>query len=105
MSEGELNELKENQDKVKAMQEELRPEASDSVKMTFIIDEIAKKEEVDVSDQELMQVIYYEALMSGQNPQETMEYYKQNNILPAIKMSMIEEKLMTKLFDEKAEAK
>jgi trigger factor len=105
MSEDELNELKENQDKVKAMQEELRPEASDSVKMTFIIDEIAKKEEVDVSDQELMQVIYYEALMSGQNPQETMEYYKQNNILPAIKMSMIEEKLMTKLFDEKAEAK
>jgi trigger factor len=105
LSEDELNELKDNEDKVKAMQDELRPEACDSVKMTFIIDEIAKAESIDVSDQELMQVIYYEALMSGQNPEETLTYYKENNILPAIKMSMIEEKLMTKLFDEKAESK
>jgi trigger factor len=105
LSEDELNELKDNEDKVKAMQDELRPEACDSVKMTFIIDEIAKAESIDVTDQELMQVIYYEALMSGQNPEETLTYYKENNILPAIKMSMIEEKLMTKLFDEKAESK
>jgi trigger factor len=105
LSEDELNELKDNEDKVKSMQDELRPEACDSVKMTFIIDEIAKAESIDVTDQELMQVIYYEALMSGQNPEETLTYYKENNILPAIKMSMIEEKLMTKLFDEKAESK
>jgi trigger factor len=104
MSEDELNALKEDEEKIKTMQEEVRPEAEDSVKMTFIIDEISKKESIEVSDQELMQVIYYEALMSGQNPEDTLKYYKENNVLPAIKMSMIEEKLITKLFDEKVEA-
>jgi trigger factor len=105
MSEEELNALKDDKEKIEAMREEAKPDAQDSVKMTFLIDEIAKLEEVEVNDNELMQVIYYEALMSGQNPQEALEYYKENNILPAIKMSMIEEKLLTKLFDEKAETK
>jgi trigger factor len=101
MSDNELNELKNNQDKIKMMQDDLRPEASNNVKMTFIVDEIARIENIDVTEQELMQVIYYQALMQGQNPEDTLKYYKENNILPAIKMSMIEEKLISKLFDEK----
>jgi trigger factor len=48
-----------------------------------------------------MQTLYYEALMSGQNPQQIMEYYKENNLLPAVRMSMIEHKLIQQLFDNK----
>jgi len=35
--------------------------------------------------------------MSGQDPQQIIEYYQKNNLLPAIKMSMIEDKLFGKL--------
>ncbi|WP_024791276.1 trigger factor [Lebetimonas sp. JS032] len=101
MSPAEIKELQENPEKVKELREKLLPEAKDRVKLTFLVDTIAKKENVDVSDQELSQVIYYEALMQGQNPQDVIKYYQENNLLPVIKMNMIEEKLLNKLLDDK----
>ncbi len=93
----ELQELQGNEEKIKQMREELRDEATESVKATFIVDALAKKEEVDVSDQEVTQAIYYEAMMQGQNPQEVLEQYEKNGYLSAVKMAMIEDKLFTKL--------
>jgi len=101
MSPAELKELQENPEKLKELREKLLPEAKDRVKLTFIIDAIAKKEGVDVSDQELTQILYYEALMQGQNPQDVIKYYQENNLLPVIKMNLIEEKLLNKLLEEK----
>ncbi len=101
MSEEERKEYQENVEKVKEKREEFREEAKKSVKLTFIVDELAKKEQIDVSDQELSSTIYFEALQTGRNPQELLEYYKNNNLLPAIKMAMIEDKLFSKLFDNK----
>ncbi|WP_457596862.1 trigger factor [Hydrogenimonas sp.] len=103
MSEAELAELRENEEKVKELRESLRDEAAKSVKATFIIDALAKKEGVDVSDQEMMQTIYYEAMSMGQDPQQTFEYYQKQNLLPAIKMAMIEDRLLTKLLNDKKE--
>lgn len=97
MSKEEIEELKGNSEKIKAMREELRGEASDSVKATFIVDALAKAENISVNDQEVSQVIYYEAMMSGQDPQRVMEYYNKNNLLPAIKMGIVEDKLFSKL--------
>jgi len=37
----------------------------------------------------------------GQDPQQTFEYYKNQNLLPAIKMAMIEDRLLTKLLNDK----
>ena len=48
-----------------------------------------------------MQVLYYEAMQMGQNPQEVVKQYQEAGYLPAIKMSMIEEKVISKLLDEK----
>jgi trigger factor len=101
MSEEELTALKGDQEKVNEIRESFRDEANNSVKLTFIIDEVAKAEGVAVNDDEVMQTLYYEALMSGQNPQEIMEYYKSNNLLPAVKMQMIEHKLIHQLLDNK----
>ena len=101
MSPAELKELQENPEKVKELKEKLLPEAKDRVKLTFIIDAIAKKEGIDVTDQELTQILYYEALMQGQNPQDVVKYYQENNLLPVIKMNLIEEKLLNKLLEEK----
>ena len=97
MSEEELNSFKENPEKVEALREEVRADAVASVKATFIVDALAKKEDVSVDDQEVSQAIYYEAMMSGQDPQEVIKYYQENNLLPAVKMGMIEDKLFGKM--------
>ncbi len=97
MSEDELNGFKDNPEKVEALREEVRADAVASVKATFIVDALAKKEEVAVDDQEVSQAIYYEAMMSGQDPQEVIKYYQDNNLLPAVKMGMIEDKLFGKM--------
>ncbi len=97
MSEEELNSFKDNPEKVEALREEVRADAEASVKATFIVDALAKKEEVSVDDQEVSQAIYYEAMMSGQDPQQVIKYYQENNLLPAVKMGMIEDKLIGKM--------
>ncbi len=103
MSEEELEELRSNEEKVKELRESLREDAEKSVRATFIVDALARKEGVDVSEQEMMQTIYYEAMSMGQDPQQTFEYYQKQNLLPAIKMAMIEDRLLTKLLNDKNE--
>jgi len=97
MTEEELNSFKDNPEKVDALRDEVKPDAIASVKATFIVDALAKKEEITVEDQEVSQAIYYEAMMSGQDPQEVIKYYQDNNLLPAVKMGMIEDKLFGKM--------
>jgi len=102
MSEDEIKTLQEDAEKIEKMREEAKPEATKSVKATFIVDALAKVENVDVPDQEVTQTIYYEAMMSGQDGRALIEQYEKAGYLPAIKMSMIEQKVITKLLDEKA---
>ncbi len=102
MSEDELNELKKDQEKIEAMREEVTPDATNSVKATFIVDALAKAEDVSVTDQEVTQTLYYEAMMQGQDGQALIKQYEEAGYLPAIKMSMIEQKVINKLLDEKA---
>ena len=101
MNEDEIKVLQENPSKVEEMRNELKEDAVNSVKATFIIDALAKAEDVKVTDQEVMQVLYYEAMQMGRNPQEVVKQYQEAGYLPAIKMSMIEEKVISKLLDEK----
>ena len=101
MSEEEIQELKNDPQKLQALREELRPEAQQSVKATFIVDALAKEEGVSVEDQEVVQTIYYEALQMGRNPQEILEAYQKQGLLPAIKMAMIEDRLLSKLLAKK----
>lgn len=97
MSEEELNDFKENPQKVDVLRDEVRDDAAASVKATFIVDALAKAEAVKVEDQEVSQAIYYEAMMSGQDPQQVIKYYQENNLLAAVKMGMIEDKLFAKM--------
>ncbi len=100
MSEEEIENLRANPDMVKQMQDEARPEAAANVKATFIIDALAKAEGVTVSDQEVTQTLYYEAMMSGQDGRAMIEQYEKAGYLPMIKMSMIEAKVMAKILNE-----
>lgn len=102
MNEEEIKALQEDASKVEALRDELREDAAKSVKATFIVDALSKAEDVTVSDQEVSQILYFEAMQMGQNPQEVLKQYQQAGYLPAIKMSMIEDKVITKLLDEKS---
>ena len=97
MTEEELATYKDNEEKINELRDSVRADAIDSVKATFIVDALAKKEEITVDDQEVSQAIYYEAMMSGQDPQQVIKYYQENNLLPAVKMGMIEDKLFGKM--------
>ncbi len=98
LSEEEIKEYSGNPEKIKEKREEFRSEAEKSVKLTFIVDELAKQEGINVSDQEVLQMIYFEAMQQGANPKEYLEFYEKQGVLPAIKMSIIEERLFNKLF-------
>jgi len=97
MSEDELAEYKDNDEKIDELRESVKDDAIRSVKATFLVDALAKKEGIEVNDQEVSQTIYYEAMMSQQDPQQVIEYYQKNNLLPAVKMGMIEDKLFAKI--------
>ena len=102
MNEEEIKALQEDSSKVESLRDELREDAAKSVKATFIVDALSKAEDVTVSDQEVSQILYFEAMQMGQNPQEVLKQYQEAGYLPAIKMSMIEDKVITKLLDEKS---
>ncbi len=101
MSEDELNEIKDDADKIKELRETFREDAAASVKATFIIDALGKAESVEVPEQEVMQTIYFEAMQMGQDPAQAYEHYKNAGYLPAIQMAMVEDKILSKLLNDK----
>ena len=101
MSEDEIKELRENAEKLAELRETFREEAQKSVRATFIIDSLAQSKNVKVEEQEVMQTIYYEAMQMGQDPQKTYEQYKEAGYIPAIQMSMVEDKVLSALLNAK----
>ena len=101
MAEAELEELRNDVEKLKALRETFRDEASRAVKATFIVDALARAEEIAVSEQELMQTIYFEAMQMGQDPAAIYKHYQESGYLPAIQMAMIEDRVLSKLLNDK----
>lgn len=101
MSEDEIKELRENADKLNELRETFREDAEKSVRATFIIDALAQAEGVKVDENEVMQTIYYEALQTGQDPQKAYEQYKEAGYIPAIQMSMVEDRVLSGLLNKK----
>jgi len=100
LSEDEIKEYSENPEKITEKREEYRKAAVDSVKLTFIVDELAKAEKIKIEDQEVMQMIYFEAMQQGQDPKAYYEQYEKQGVLPAIKMSITEDRLFSQLFSK-----
>lgn len=99
LKEEELKELQENMDKAKQKRESFKGEAEKSVKLTFIVDTYAKQNNIQVSDNELYQMLYYEAMMSGRNPREVVENYEKSGMFPAIKMTILENKVLNHILE------
>lgn len=100
-SQKELDEIRGDSDKYQKKRESFRNEAQKSVKFTFVVDELARLRGVSVSDNEVVQAVYFEAYRHNQDPKALLESYQQQGILPAIKMSLIESKLFNDIFAPK----
>ncbi len=101
MSEEEITELRDNADKVQEIRETFREDAQRAVKATFIVDALARAENISVNEQELMQTIYFEAMQMGQDPAAVYKNYQESGYLPAIQMAMIEDRVLSKLLNDK----
>ncbi|MBL0708476.1 MAG: trigger factor [Sulfurimonas sp.] len=101
MKEEEIKELREDEEKLNKLRDTFREDAQKSVRATFIIDALALEEEVKVEEQEVIQTIYQEAMQTGRDPRETFEQYKTSGYIPAIQMSMVKDKVLSKLLDAK----
>jgi len=101
MSEDEIKELREDESKLTTLRETFREDAEKSVRATFIIDTLAQAENVKVEEQEVMQTIYYEAMQMGQDPQAAFDQYKNAGYIPAIQMSMVEDRVLSSLLNAK----
>jgi trigger factor len=93
MSEEERKALSEDKEKFHALRESLRAEARDTIKIALIVDALAKKEGLEVDEQEILSALYYQAMMAGQDAQELVNYYKENNLMTAAKMGLTQDKL------------
>jgi trigger factor len=101
MSEDEIKEVRESIEKLEELRETFREDAQKSVKATFIIDALAAVENIKVTEQEVMQTIYYEAMQMGQDPKKAYDQYKEAGYLPAVQMSMVEDRVLSQLLNAK----
>ncbi|MFC3868161.1 trigger factor [Helicobacter equorum] len=104
MSKEEFDTLKNDEQKARQKRDSFKEDAKKSVQITFIMDALARKHNIVIQDNEALQTIYYEAMMTGQDPKAAIEYYQKSNLLPAIKMAMIEDRVLTFLLDSKLES-
>jgi trigger factor len=104
LKEEEVAEYQKDETKVTALREEFKAEASERVKTTLLIDEIAKKESITITDQEVNSAIYYEAMQMQQDPKAMFEHYEKQGLLPMVKMSMLEDRVLSHLLNKKLKA-
>ncbi len=89
--------IHEDREKFYKLRVSLTPVARDAIKTALIVEALAKKEGLEVDEQEIQSALYYQAMMSGQDAQELMNYYRENNLLTAAKMGLTEDKLFGKM--------
>lgn len=97
MTQEEKDAFNANKENFHALRNVLREEAQNSIKTALIVDALAKKEGLEVDEQEILSALYYQAMMAGQDAQELVTYYKENNLMTAAKMGLTEDKLFGKM--------
>lgn len=102
-SQEELDKLKDNKEEQEKLKQEHKQEAEERVKATFLITEIAKKERIEIDDNLVMQRVYMQALYAGANPDDYIKQYEEANMLPGVKMMLMEESVINTLFTKKLE--
>jgi len=97
MSKEEHERHKGSTDMFQKLRAEVRQEAENSIKIALIVEALAKKENIKVDEHEIQAALYYQAMMSGQDPDDLLKYYKEHNLMTSAKMSLTEDKLFGRM--------
>jgi len=81
------------------LKEKFRPEAELIVKSQLILLEIAEKEELTVTNEEVDQKIAITAYQMGVDPEVLREFYIKNNLMFALRDSILADKAMEKVYE------
>ncbi len=92
-TEDEHKTYKEDKGKFLELRESMREEAEKTIKIALIVEALAKKEGIDVHEQEVHAALGYQAMVTGQDAQELVKYYEDNNLMTSAKMGLTEDKL------------
>ncbi|MEA3371757.1 MAG: trigger factor [Campylobacterota bacterium] len=83
----------EDKGKFMELRESVREEARNGIKISLIVESLAKKEGIDVHMNEVHAALGYQAMMTGQDAQELVKYYEDNNLMTSAKLGLTEDKL------------
>jgi len=97
MSKEEHEEYRKNKDMFQQLRKKVEPEAKNAIKIALIVDALAKKEGISVDEHEIQAALYYQAMMSKQDPDALLKYYKEHNLMTSAKMSLTEDKLFGRM--------
>ncbi len=81
------------------LKEKFRPEAEEIVKSQLVLLEIAEKEDITVTNEEVEQKIALTAYNMGVDPQTLREFYIKNNLMFALRDSILADKAMEKVYE------
>ena len=93
LSEDEQKTYMDDKEKFQTFRNSLRENARTTIKSALIIEALAKKEGIEVHEQEIQAALGYQAMMTGQDAQELLKYYQENNLMTSAKMGLTEDKL------------
>ncbi|AHF98013.1 hypothetical protein DESACE_06020 [Desulfurella acetivorans A63] len=91
--------LKQEEYKPAKLRERFEPEAVKRVKATFLLLEIADKENIDVSGEEVRNAIEKEANISGKSFEQLYKEYEEKGMLPLIKVDLLSDKVLDFLLE------
>lgn len=92
-SEEEHKEYAADKGKFMELRESFREEARNTIKIALIVEALAEKQGISVHEQEVHAALGYQAMMTGQDAQELLKYYEENNLMTSAKMGLTEDKL------------
>jgi len=80
--------------------EDWKPAAAERLKRSLLVQKLIESEQVDVSDEEAESRIRAEAENRKSDPDQVLEYYKNNNMMSYVKREMAEDKLFDQLLEK-----
>ena len=78
---------------------DLEKRVRDAVAAQFVLDQVAKKEEIGVSEGELQEHLMRRAQQSGQNPQEFIQHMLEHNHLPEMVSEVVRGKALASIVE------
>jgi len=84
---------------VEKLREELRPSAEERVKNMLVLTEIAQREGITVSDEDVEEAFKEMAASMGQDPQVIRRYYEAKQLMEPFRERLLEEKALNYLME------